>query len=67
MIDAGLDAEAVRLVIRQRVCCQAGIMRVFNIGYRHAGELMARMEAERIVGPADEDNRRPILIPERLN
>ena len=67
MIDAELYAEAVRLVIRQHVCCQAGIMRRCSIGYKLAGVPLARMEAERIVGPADEDNRRPILIPERLN
>lgn len=55
--------EAVEFVIRTREASVAMIQRNLKIGYNRAARIIRKMEEEGIVGPAEGDRPREVLLP----
>ena len=56
-----LYQEAVKIVLTDRKASTSYIQRKLSIGYNRAADLIERMEAEGVIGPADHAGRRDIL------
>lgn len=54
--------QAVAVVTQNRQASISFIQRKLRIGYNRAARIMERMERESVVGPADVNNRREILV-----
>ena len=60
--DDGLFEEAVKVVMRDKKCSTSYIQRRLGVGYNRAASLVARMEKEGFVGPANHVGKREILM-----
>ncbi len=56
--------KAVEIVATTRKCSTSYIQRRLSIGYNRAANLVERMEAENMVGPAGPGGKREIFLPE---
>jgi S-DNA-T family DNA segregation ATPase FtsK/SpoIIIE len=57
-----LFQDAVALVVKDRKASTSYLQRKLSIGYNRAADLIDRMEAEGVIGPADHAGRRDILV-----
>lgn len=56
-----LYTEAVQFVIRTRRPAISALQRELKVGYNRAARMLVAMEADRVVGPADEHGMRQVL------
>ncbi|HHK74306.1 MAG TPA: cell division protein FtsK, partial [Rhizobiales bacterium] len=56
--------KAVAIVAADRKCSTSYIQRRLSIGYNRAANIVERMEAEGMIGPAGPGGKREILLPE---
>lgn len=56
-----LYAEAVQFVVRERRPSISAIQRELKVGYNRAARMIEAMEADHVVGPADENGTRYVL------
>lgn len=56
-----LYTEAVQFVVRTRRPAISAIQRELKVGYNRAARMLEAMEADRVVGPADEHGMRQVL------
>ena len=54
--------QAVALVIRQQKASTSFVQRQLQIGYNRAARLIERMEAEKIISPANQAGKRDVLV-----
>lgn len=54
--------QAVSLVIRQQKASTSFVQRQLQIGYNRAARLIERMEAEKIISPANQAGKRDVLV-----
>lgn len=57
-----LFQNAVKVVIQDKKASTSYLQRKLSIGYNRAADLIDRMEAEGVIGPADHAGRRDILV-----
>ncbi|MEO0671765.1 MAG: DNA translocase FtsK, partial [Pseudomonadota bacterium] len=57
--------KAVAIVMRDRKASTSYLQRRLQIGYNRAADLIERMEADGLIGPADHAGRRDILMSGR--
>ncbi len=57
-----LYMQAVNMVVREGKVSVSFIQRQLQIGYNRAARLVERMEAERVVGPANHQGKREVLL-----
>ncbi len=57
-----LFQTAVKVVIQDKKASTSYLQRKLSIGYNRAADLIDRMEAEGVIGPADHAGRRDILV-----
>lgn len=57
-----LFQDAVKVVLKDKKASTSYLQRKLSIGYNRAADLIDRMEAEGVIGPADHAGRRDILI-----
>ncbi|PWC67278.1 DNA translocase FtsK, partial [Azospirillum sp. TSH20] len=57
-----LYMQAVNLVVREGKVSVSFIQRQLQIGYNRAARLVERMETERVVGPANHQGKREVLL-----
>ncbi|WXL27727.1 DNA translocase FtsK [Ectopseudomonas mendocina] len=57
-----LYTEAIQFVIRERRPAISVLQRELKVGYNRAARIIEAMEADRVVGPADENGTRRVLV-----